>query len=227
MSFCSDIKEQLSAVEMKKDCCRENFELGKKLLPPACRCEKDAGCYLRGAFLRCGSISVPGRNFMLSFSVDDENIADIITDLFEKADLSPRRSIRRGKTVVYFKAHESIEEAVAYLGSPKIALIIMNEKIFSDARNSVNRICNAETANLNRAALAAAEQNEAINFLYKTGAVDNLPDELREAAYLRRSNPDMSLEQLRALMNSPISKSGLNHRLAKLISIADSLKNGK
>ena len=95
----------------------------------------------------------------------------------------------------------------------------------SDVRNAANRICNAETANLDRTARAAAEQCEAIKIIQKHGAMHNLSPELRECAELRLANPDMSLTQLREQLHEPVSKSGLNHRFKKLIEIAEMLEN--
>jgi DNA-binding protein WhiA len=103
-------------------------------------------------------------------------------------------------------------------------LKILSEKVLSDVRNNANRLCNAETANLDRTARAAAEQCEAIKTIVDLGAMHNLPPELRECAELRLANPDMSLAQLRELFREPVSKSGINHRFKKLIQIAETLK---
>ncbi len=225
MSFSSDIKQQLREAEIKRDCCKEAFSAGKELAEFTPKCERDNGIYLRGAFLKCGSVSAPGRNFMISFSVPDEICAERISDILSEIGLEPKRSIRRNKPLLYYKASESIEDVLAYMGATKATLDIINAKILSDVRNSMNRICNAETANLDRTARAAAEQCDAIKTIEKYGALQNLPIELRECAELRLANPDMSLAQLRELFREPVSKSGLNHRFKKLIDIAATLKN--
>lgn len=225
MSFSSEVKEQLAESIPKKDCCRANIENGKALLPFDGVCEKDLGCYLRGVFLQCGHISSPERNFMLDFVCQSEDFADYLFSLLEDSGFSPKVTKRKGKPVIYFKASESIEDVLAFIGGTKAALDIMNHKIMSDVRNAANRICNAETANLDRTAKAAAEQCEAINIIKKHGAMHNLPPELRECAELRIANPDMSLNQLLELLHEPVSKSGLNHRFRKLIEIAENLEN--
>ncbi len=225
MSFSSDVKTQLAEVLPKKDCCRKNIENGKSFLPFDSVCEKDLGCYLRGVFIKCGHISSPDRNFMLDFVCHDEGFADYLESLLEDSGFSPKRTHRKGKPVLYFKASESIEDILAFIGATKAALDIMNHKIMSDVRNTTNRICNAETANLDRTAKAAAEQCEAINVIKKHGAIHNLPPELRECAELRLANPDMSLKQLLELLHEPVSKSGLNHRFKKLIEIAETLES--
>ncbi len=225
MSFSTDIKQQLIEAEIKRDCCKNAFAAGSALGEFVSECDRDNGMYLRGVFLKCGSVSAPGRNFMLSFTLPDEDRAERISNILSDIGLEPKRSARRGKPVLYYKASESIEDVLAFIGATKATLDIINAKILSDVRNSMNRICNAETANLDRIARAAAEQNEAIKTIERHGALQNLPPELRECAELRMANPDMSLAQLRELFREPVSKSGLNHRFKKLIEIAETLKN--
>lgn len=224
MSFSSEIKEQLLSVEVKKQCCKDSLEAGKALSEFSPKCDKDYGVYLRGAFLKYGSISSPGRNFMLSFYLKDDESADRIALLLEEAGMPPKRSVRRGRPLLYYKAAESIEDVLSFMGGTKAALKIISAKVMSDVRNSMNRLCNAETANLDRIARAAAEQQEAIKIIQKHGALQNLPRELKECAELRLANPDMSLSQLRGLLSEPVSKSGLNHRFKKLIEISEDLK---
>ena len=225
MSFNSTVKDQLIETIPKKDCCKSAWSSGYELLPLEEKCSKDGGYYLRGAFLHFGNISSPGRNFMLSFVMNDENDAETLEAVLESIGLPPKRSIRKGKPVLYYKASESIEDLLSYIGATKAALDIISEKVMSDVRNSTNRLCNAETANLDRIARAAAEQNEAIKIIQKHGAMHNLPAELRECAELRLANPDMSLTQLLGLLREPVSKSGLNHRFKKLVEIAEMLEN--
>ncbi len=225
MSFSSDIKEQLSAIENKRQCCKDNFEAGKNLAAFVPKCHRDCGVYLRGVFLKCGSVSAPGRNFMLSFYLKDREYADFIAGLLDEAGLTPKISQRRGNPLIYYKAAESIEDVLSFIGATKAALNIISAKVLSDVRNSTNRLCNAETANLDRIARAAAEQCEAIKYIERCGAIENLPKELRECAILRLANPDMSLSQLRGLLREPVSKSGLNHRFKKLVEISNDLKS--
>ncbi|MBR4950907.1 MAG: DNA-binding protein WhiA, partial [Clostridia bacterium] len=173
-------------------------------------------------FLKCGSVSAPGRNFMLSFSPRSEEEVELISGILEDIDLPPKLTTRKGKPLLYYKASENIEDVLTAMGATKATLDIMNAKIISDTRNHMNRICNAETANMDRTAKAAAEQCEAIKTIIKYGALQNLPAELRECAEIRLANPDMSLAQIRNLLSAPVSKSGLNHRFRKLIEIAES-----
>lgn len=225
MSFNSEIKDQITENIPKKDCCKQAMSAGFELLSFEQKCQKDIGCYLRGVFLRCGNVSSPERNFMLSLTFPDEQALERTSELLDSLGLTANRTKRRGKPVLYYKASESIEDFLSYIGATKAALDVINAKIMSDVRNNVNRICNAETANLERMARAAAEQREAILTIQQYGAMHNLPPELREIAELRLANPDMSLSQLLPLLREPVSKSGLNHRFKKLQDIAQTLKS--
>ena len=223
MSFSSGIKKSLAEVENKKDCCRENFARGVAGEPFEPRCEKDAGAYLRGAFIKYGFVSAPGRDFMLSFSPRGKEHEELLASVLEGAGFSPKRAVRKGKPLLYFKKSEEIEDILSLCGAVKAALDIISLKVMSDVRNNANRVTNAETANLDRMARAAAEQIGAINKIVSCGAMHNLPFELRECAELRLANPDMSLSELRMLMREQVSKSGLNHRFRRIMEIAGEL----
>lgn len=225
MSFSSDIKVQLQEITVKKDCCKNSLSAGLELSHFNENCDKDAGCYLRGVFIKCGSVSAPGRNFMLSFTLPSDEFTDYLSELLDGLGLPAKRTLRKGKNVLYYKASESIEDLLSYIGATKVALDIISAKVLSDVRNNMNRLCNAETANMDRMARAAAEQREAIMIIENHGAMHNLNAELRECAELRLQNPDMSLSELRNLFREPVSKSGLNHRFKKLIEIAEMLEN--
>ena len=224
MSYSSDIKKQLQETVNKKDCCKESFASGLALESFDGKCEKDAGCYLRGVFIKCGNITEPKRNFMLSFS-PPLDFADYLENFLDECGMTAKRTLRKNKPLLYYKASENIEDVISFIGGTNVTLDIINAKIMNDVRNTMNRICNAETANMDRVAKAAAEQREAILIIEKHGAMHNLNAELRECAELRLQNPDMSLSELRNLFKEPVSKSGLNHRFKKLIEIAEMLKN--
>ena len=225
MSYSSDIKQQLAEINTKKDCCKSSLSAGLEIRDFEPKCDKDIGCYLRGVFIKCGSVSAPGRNFMLSLTLNDDTFVDYLSDLLDEYGLTAKRSVRKGKPVLYYKASECIEDFLSIVGATKAALDIISKKILSEVSNNMNRINNAEVANLDRTARAAAEQREAIAIIENHGAMHNLNAELRECAELRIMYPDMSLSELRNKFREPVSKSGLNHRFKKLIEIAETLKN--
>lgn len=223
MSYSSEIKEQLLNLEIKKECCRDNYNAGHALGKLTQKCDKDIGVFLRGVFIKCGFISKPGRDFMLSFTLANDEYAGYISGLLTDAGLPPKLTHRKGKTLLYYKKSEDIEDVLSLCGGVKAALGIISAKVMSDVRNNANRVVNAETANLDRMARAAAEQTEAIRKLDSLGMLQNLPPELRECALLRIQNPDMSLSELCNQLREPISRSGLNHRLRKLVEMAENI----
>lgn len=226
MSFSSDVKDSLSLVDFKKNCCGESYKKGFSLTEFEPVCDHCKGAYLRGVFMKCGFVSKPTKNFMLSLSTKTEEYTEYIKSMLGEIGLEPKRSVRKGMPLLYYKESEKIEDFLSYIGGTKAALSIISEKVMCDVRNNTNRICNAETANIDRAATAAAEQNRAINFIREKGALSKLSPELRECAELRMKYPDVSLDDLRMMFRDPVSKSGLYHRLRKLMDIALVLRNG-
>ena len=107
------------------------------------------------------------------------------------------------------------------MGAVNSSLELMGIKIQKDVRNKINRQMNFESANMSRSIEAGLLQVEAIEIIEKKQGLDSLSDELKEVAILRRENPDMSLKQLGENLSVPISRSGVNHRLMKIMDIAD------
>ena len=190
------------------------------------RCQNCIPSFLRGVFLVSGSVSDPRSSYHLDFSLD-EKTAKTVSALLEKQGLAPRQTVRRGETVLYYKGSESIEDVLTYLGATKSSLEIMNAKIYKDLRNSANRLSNCEMANIGKSAGAAAAQLEAIRYLRENGLLNQLPEELRLTAVLRDENPDLPLRLLAELHNPPLTKSGMNHRLCKILDYSNSLRKQK
>jgi len=219
LSFSSDIKEHLNSLQEKRPCCRNAFQNGINGKEFEQVCEKDTACFLRGVFIKSGFVSPPSGDNELTITFADDYIF-YINAVLESVGLEAKTGKRKNKLLLYYKESEKIEDFIAYIGASKFTLIFMEQKVIKELRSSANRICNAETANLDRMAKAAAEQCEAINLLIEKKEYSKLSAELKECADLRLSNPDMSLGELRVLFSTPISKSGLNHRLKKLIELA-------
>ena len=197
---------------------RELFSPEKTLLCPNC-----TPCFLRGVFLVSGSVSDPRASYHLDFSLDEET-AGRVGALLERQGLPPKRTHRRGASVLYYKGSEAIEDVLTYLGATKSSLEIMNAKIYKDLRNSANRLSNCEMANIEKSVGAAAAQLEAIRYLREQGLLNQLPEELRETAVLRLENPDLPLRLLAELHNPPLTKSGMNHRLRRILDYSVSLR---
>lgn len=183
--------------------------------------------FLKGAFLTCGTVNNPNKGYHLEFVVPYTNLSrdleHFLTD-YDELNVSPKRITRNSTQVIYFKDSESIEDILTVMGAVNSCLELMGVKMYKDMRNNVNRKLNFENANLDKTIDAAAKQIEAINHIKETVGFSYLSDELSELARIRLENPDMSLRELGTSLTSPISRSGVNHRLKKICSISEEIK---
>lgn len=175
---------------------------------------------LRGAFLACGTLTDPEKDYHLEFVVPFRYISRDLAKLLDELSLAPKQVVRKGSHIVYCKDSERIEEILTLMGAQNAALELMGVKMYKDMRNNVNRKTNFETANIFRTANAAAEQVYAIETIRNRAGLESLPEELKEIALLRLENPEMSLRELGEALSEPISRSGVNHRLRRLVYIA-------
>lgn len=186
--------------------------------------EELSSAFVRGVFLSCGSVSDPMKSYHAEFCVPHKNLSvDLCKILSEITECSftPKTVLRSGNYVVYFKGSEQICDLLTYIGAPLSAMEIMGTKAVKQVRNNVNRRINSEVANIGKIASASAKQLEAINYIKKTKGLESLPDDLREIAYLRLENPEMSLRDLGQNLSPPISRSGANHRIQRLLEYAE------
>lgn len=179
------------------------------------------GAFLRGVFLSCGTIANPDKNYHLEFVVPYRNLSMDLLKILTDYGLKANCIMRKYAYVVYLKGSESIEDLLTLMGAVNSCLELMGIKIEKDVRNKINRQMNFESANMSRSIEAGLAQVSAIEIIEKKQGLDSLSDELKELAILRKENPDMSLKQLGQSLSVPISRSGVNHRLMKLIEIAD------
>ena len=183
--------------------------------------------FLKGAFLTCGTINDPNKNYHLEFVVPYLNLSrdlNLFINDYEELNVVPKSIIRNSNYVIYFKDSESIEDMLTCMGAFNSSLEIMGVKMYKDVRNNVNRKLNFENANLDKTISAASKQTDAILHIKNTVGLSYLSEDLREVAELRIENPDMSLRELGNSLTNPISRSGVNHRLQKLCDIAKELK---
>ncbi|KRN28499.1 hypothetical protein IV38_GL001501 [Lactobacillus selangorensis] len=182
--------------------------------------------YLRGAFLAGGSVNNPetSRYHLEIYSLyEDHN--DDIAKMMNHFDLNARTTERRSGYITYLKEAEKIADFLQIIGATNAMLKFEDIRIVRDMRNSVNRLVNCETANMNKTVDAAARQVENIKYLQNTIGLDELPPKLQEIAQVRLAHPDISLKELGTLLPSgTISKSGVNHRLRKLNAYAEKLQ---
>ncbi|MFB9860406.1 DNA-binding protein WhiA [Salinicoccus siamensis] len=185
--------------------------------------------YLRGAFLAGGSVNNPETSayHLEIFSLYEEHARNL-TELMNGYELNAKFIERKRGYITYLKEAEKIAEFLSLIGGYQALLKFEDIRIVRDMRNSVNRLVNCETANLNKTISAAMRQVENINFIASEIGLEELPERLREIAKLRVEHQEVSLKELGEMMSTgPISKSGVNHRLRKLDKIAEQVRSGE
>lgn len=185
-------------------------------------CPTCINAFLAGTFLSCGTISDPKKDYHLEFTVPYMNLAKSLVTFLEETELSPKQSNRKGYNIVYFKGSESIEDCLYLMGASSAMFEMMNVEIIKNIRNKANRTANCETANIDKTVKASLVQIDAIEKIESTKGLDCLNNDLREMAVLRKDNPEASLAELSRL--SGMSRSGVNHRLKKIVEIAQQIK---
>ncbi len=176
--------------------------------------------FFRGAFLAGGSVTDPAKGYHLEVGTSHYHVGREMPALLRESGFEPKSAERKSNYLTYFKQSEYIEDFLTAIGAPVAAMEIMNAKVEKNLRGSVNRRVNCEAANLDKAVDAAIGQLEALRILKSRGMLDSVPDKLKEAAILRRENPELTLSQLAELCDPPVSKSAFNHRLRKLMAMA-------
>ncbi|MBC1675712.1 DNA-binding protein WhiA [Listeria welshimeri] len=185
--------------------------------------------YLRGAFLASGSVNNPETSsyHLEIFSVYEEH-NEAICALMNQFNLNARTLERKNGFITYLKEAEKITEFLSIIGATSALLHFEDVRIMRDMRNSVNRLVNCETANLNKTINAAVRQIDNIKYIQSTVGLEALPERLREIAALRIANEDVTLKELGEMLTTgQVSKSGINHRLRKLDQIAERLRSGE
>lgn len=180
--------------------------------------------FIRGAFLGGGSISDPGKTYHMEFVTNNEDFAESLKELINSLGFNCKIVCRKNNYVLYLKESEQISDLLSVIGAHNALFSLQNTKIVKAMRNNVNRIVNCETANLSKTVNAAVRQVENIKFIEQTMGINNIPQNLQQIAKLRLEYEDMTLKELGEMLNPPIGKSGVNHRLRKIEEIADKLR---
>ncbi|MBR3768061.1 MAG: DNA-binding protein WhiA [Clostridia bacterium] len=180
--------------------------------------------FIRGAFLSCGTVTNPEKEYHLEFSVSTKGLCEDIIKLFDEYEPKPKMTQRSGSYTVYFKSSTDIEDVLSIMGATENSLQVMGAKVYKDIRNTVNRKVNFENANLARTIAAATKQYDAIAFIKEKIGFDALPEELREIAKLRYEDRELSNSELSKMLSESITVSGVNHRFKRLIKLAEELK---
>ncbi len=175
--------------------------------------------FVRAAFLACGNISDPEREYRAEFSVKNPNLAEDFLSLLDEYGINMKKTTRGTGTILYTKDSSVIEDLLTLMGDTARTLGFMDTKIMKSVKNNINRARNCDNANISKTVEASIKQRTAIEFLEKADRLQSLPPELLEAALLRKSNPNATLKEICKISKTPITVSGLNHRLKRIIEI--------
>jgi cell division protein WhiA len=207
----------------------EGFEFVTEICPRLIMKKCCKRSYLRGAFLAGGSVNNPETSsyHLEIFSLYKEH-SEALCELMNSFDLNAKTLERKKGYMTYLKEAEKITDFLIIIGANNAMLKFEDIRILRDMRNSVNRLVNCETANLNKTIGASVRQVENIKYIQGTIGLDVLPEKLREIAELRVAHKDVTLKELGEMVSSgPISKSGINHRLRKVDAIAEKIRKGQ
>lgn len=209
MSFATDIKEE---IEKQKVWDNNSVFTQEEQIKRIC---------IREAFLKSGFINDPNKEYHLEIVFKRKNKCEEIKNILLDFDINARTIKRGNNYILYLKEGEEISKFLALIGANSAVLKFEEIRVIKDTRNNINRLVNCETANINKIITASVTQIKAIEHLKKINKFNDLPNNLKEIANLRLRNPDSSLEELGKMLEKPIGKSGVNHRLNKIIEIAN------
>ena len=199
----------------------EDFSISDSLIIQRECCKR---AFIRGAFLAAGSVSDPVKTYHFEIVCLSEAKAKQLQMIMETFNINARVIKRRKYFVVDVKDRSQVVDLLNIMGAYNALMDMENVRIVKDMRNNVNRKVNCETANINKTVSAAVKQIEDIRFIQMSSAFDELPESLQEMAELRVRYPEATLAELGQLLDTPVGKSGVNHRLKKISLFADELR---
>lgn len=203
-----EIGENLSVtnnVVIMKDCCKRAF--------------------VRGAFMAAGSISDPNKSYHFEIKCNSKEKAKQLVEILRDFNIEAKIVARKGCFVVYIKEGEGIVDVLNVMEAPVALMEMENIRILKGMSNYYNRQVNCETANIKKTVTTAYRQIDDIKYIVEKVGMKYLPERLQTIAQVRLDNPDASLQELGELMEPPLGKSGVNHRLRKISQIADELRD--
>jgi len=215
-----NILKEVGFIKHDNEGIKLNYGIEKSLISKKC-CKK---AYIRGAFLGGGSISDPEKGYHMEFITHNIDHAKDLSKLINNYHLHSKIIARKNNYVVYLKEGEQIVDVLNIMGAHNSLLNLENIRVYKDIRNNVNRLVNCETANLTKTINASLRQIENINYIKDNVGLNYLPDSLKEIAEKRLKYPDISLKELGQMLDPPVGKSGVNHRLRKIEEIVSKLK---
>ena len=176
--------------------------------------------YLRGWFLAAGTVTDPEGHYQLEIVTKDESRAFFINEILKTFDIEGKITKRKGNSVLYLKEGQKVADFLGLIGATVALMEYENARIVKEVRGRINRQVNCETANIKKTINASARQVEQIEYIRETIGFDQLSDSLAQIAKMRLEYPDVSLKELGEMMDPPLGKSAVNHRLRRLSELA-------
>ena len=221
-SDATEVLEDLGIIAVDGEGVKLRFDLKWELLGS----DEDRAAYLRGAFAGGGSVTLPktdgsvsstGYHLEVAFTnyVSATDFCEVLSELY----FMPKLIQRKESYIVYLKTRDEIAELLSLAGAEKGAAKLAEVSVEKDNNNNYNRHLNCEISNMSKQMDASAKQIYAINKIQ--GALGELPEGLKTVANARLEYKDDTLAQLAKRLN--LSKSCLNHRLRKIVEIAENI----
>jgi len=176
--------------------------------------------FLRGAFLGGGFVNDPERMYHLEIACPSKEVAKLVRTILQNSSFPTKISFWQKKWTVYIKKNEQIFEFLRFIGVQRALLNLQDIIARKDLLNTVNRLVNCESANLDRTILSASQQLSYIDVLKRNIGLDNLSPNLIEVIKVREEHPYASIQELANALEGCISKSGIFHRLKQIEQLA-------
>lgn len=218
----SEIEEDSITYVSMRGVSLQNCHFPRQVIQKDC-CKK---AFIRGLFLATGSVNDPKKAYHFEIVMRNREMAETVQEVMSSFAIDAKIVKRKKHYVVYLKEGSMIVDILNVMEAYVSLMDMENVRILKDMRNDINRRVNCETANIRKTVNAARRQIEDIEYIEKTKGLKYLNDSLRKLAELRLEEPDANLTELGEMLNPPVSKSGVNHRLRKISSIANALREG-
>jgi len=187
--------------------------------------------FFKGLFVSIGNCTVPTEDNSLNTGYHLELVfshsapAESANEKLAIFGVNAKITRRKDKFIVYIKSAEEIKNFIAFLGAPISVLKLTDYMINREVANNSNRQANCDLGNVTRQIEATEKQLSAIKKLRQSGEYENLKPDLKETADFRERYDGDTLSELAERMN--VTKSCLNHRLRKLVKIANEINGAK
>ncbi len=199
----------------------ENFSITNNIVIMKDCCKR---AFIRGAFMAAGSISDPNKSYHFEIKCNSKKKSEQLIKLLKNYNIDGKMVARKGNYVVYIKEGEGIVDVLNVMEAHVSLMEMENVRILKGMSNYYNRQVNCETANIKKTVATSVRQIEDINYIISNRGITYLPEKLQEIALVRKDNPDASLQELGEMLDPPLGKSGVNHRLRKICQIAKDLR---